>query len=203
MSNFANHSSENTSNGRDGNGRWAKGNSGGPGNPNARHARQLRAMLDDLITPQMVEQVVLNLFNLAMAGNIPAARLFLQYAVGKPEKPKSSKDAEVDALAAMLEMMTGGPTTDGEVTEPDHDADACPAGQTGCEEVEPARAPVNETDQKARTPSSAPDQTVRAQSESQPLATGSNGSPRPQAPAAPARNGEFGASGPRQDPRTR
>ena len=72
-------------NGRDGRGRFAKGNVGGPGNPHARHVGQLRSALLAAVTSEDIEAVVRKLIELAKNGNIQAAKEILDRCVGKPD----------------------------------------------------------------------------------------------------------------------
>src|SRR5262245_24153096 len=72
-------------NSRDTRGRFAAGNPGGPGNPFARQVAALRQAVLDSVTPADMQTVVRKLIELAAAGNVPAARLLLSYALGKPQ----------------------------------------------------------------------------------------------------------------------
>lgn len=75
---------EPSANGRDEQGRFAKGNLGGPGNPFARQMAALRQALLDAVTPEDIREIAQSLVAKAREGNLPAARLVLAYAIGKP-----------------------------------------------------------------------------------------------------------------------
>lgn len=90
---------------RNRNGQFKMGNNGGPGNPYSRTVAELRANLNQCITMPMVEQVINKIFHLALEGNIPAARLFLQYAVGKPEDPANRDQSSVDACEPVMDKQ--------------------------------------------------------------------------------------------------
>src|SRR5947209_5471471 len=70
--------------GRDGKGRFAKGNSYGPGNPFARQVAALRSRLLARVTEGDVDAVADQLIKMAKEGDLAAIRLFLLYVVGKP-----------------------------------------------------------------------------------------------------------------------
>jgi predicted Zn-ribbon and HTH transcriptional regulator len=70
--------------GRDGHGRFVRGNAGGPGNPFARRVAQLRRTLCETVTEEEMQEVAKKLVELARQGDVAAARLLLSYAVGQP-----------------------------------------------------------------------------------------------------------------------
>ena len=69
---------------RDANGRFAIGNDGGPGNPFARQTAALHSAFLQRATPQDMKAIADKLFEQAKAGNVVAAKLVLQYTIGKP-----------------------------------------------------------------------------------------------------------------------
>lgn len=71
-------------NGRGHLGRFATGNKFGTGNPHRSAVQKLRAAMLSAITEDAVAAVVLSLVNLAIDGNVPAAKVILDV-VGKPE----------------------------------------------------------------------------------------------------------------------
>ena len=72
-------------NGRDAQGRFAKGNKGGPGNPFGRHLAQRRQVVAEAVSEEDLRQILAVLVAKAKEGDVPAAKLVLQYAVGKPQ----------------------------------------------------------------------------------------------------------------------
>jgi hypothetical protein len=70
--------------GRGTDGRFAKGNAGGTGNPFARQVAALRQAALAAITPDTIRAIFAKMADLALAGDVPAAKLVLAYAVGKP-----------------------------------------------------------------------------------------------------------------------
>jgi hypothetical protein len=119
--------------------------------PFSRSVAERRAELGACITLSMVKQVIDTLFNLALNGNISAARLFLQYAVGKPEvipaadaaeTPASATDALMSAaLAALqpevLDTLVATPSSEASVALSPGDAEGTvashvPPDQTAC-----------------------------------------------------------------------
>jgi hypothetical protein len=73
--------------GRDAHGRFAKGNAGGPGNPFARQVAGLRRALIAAVTEEDMHALARTLLAYALEGNMTAAKLLLQYVLGKPPEP--------------------------------------------------------------------------------------------------------------------
>src|SRR5947199_10836989 len=73
-----------TAEGRERNGRFAKGCRGGPGNPFARAVAALRTRLLQRVTEGDVDAVTDQLIRQARDGDLAAIRLFLLYTVGRP-----------------------------------------------------------------------------------------------------------------------
>ncbi len=69
---------------RDASGRFAIGNAGGPGNPHARRIAKLRSALLAAIKPDDLRDVVASLLVATKAGDVAAARLLLEYSLGRP-----------------------------------------------------------------------------------------------------------------------
>ena len=68
---------------RDARGRFAKGNSGGPGNPYAREVAHVRKLMFATVSDEQIKALILRLLDMAMEGNVPAAKLLLSYLMGK------------------------------------------------------------------------------------------------------------------------
>jgi hypothetical protein len=75
-----------TANGRDTNGRFAKGNAGGPGNPFYRKQAEFRRACLELFTQEDVMSLLRVMLALGRNGDVAAAKVFLEYVVGKPHK---------------------------------------------------------------------------------------------------------------------
>jgi hypothetical protein len=73
-----------TAAGRGPGGRFAKGNPGGTGNPFARQVAALRQAALAAITPDQVRAILAKMAELALAGDVQAAKLVLAYAIGRP-----------------------------------------------------------------------------------------------------------------------
>ena len=63
-------------------GRFKAGNLGGPGNPFARQTANLRKSIVTTSTPEQVQALTKKIYDMAMDGNLTAAKLYLSYAVG-------------------------------------------------------------------------------------------------------------------------
>jgi hypothetical protein len=70
--------------GRDAQGRFARGNPGGPGNPFARQVAQLRRALCNSVTDEDVQEVSRQLLAQAKQGDVASARLLFGYTIGRP-----------------------------------------------------------------------------------------------------------------------
>ena len=78
------HETETPSKGRSTNGQFTRGNAGGPGNPFGRRLASMREAILRAVSDEDIGQIMTSMVNLAKEGNIQAAKLVLQYAVGKP-----------------------------------------------------------------------------------------------------------------------
>jgi hypothetical protein len=91
----------------DANGRFAAGNRGGPGNPFARRVATLHGAFLDALTPQDMRSIALALLLKAQSGDIAAAKLLLQYSLGKPiaHVAPSGDGADDDYSAPVDEIL--------------------------------------------------------------------------------------------------
>jgi hypothetical protein len=80
--------------GRESNGRFARGNKFGPGNPFARKCAALRSALVRRMEEEHMEKLADKLVAMALEGDLAAARLVLQYAVGRPAAAVDPDDLE-------------------------------------------------------------------------------------------------------------
>ena len=74
----------NSSDGRDGGGRFAPGNKGGPGNPHAKKVGRLRAALLETVTEEDMKAVAAQLVAMARGGNLPAIKELIERTLGRP-----------------------------------------------------------------------------------------------------------------------
>jgi hypothetical protein len=88
-------------------GRFAKGNKGGPGNPFTKKVNQLRSALLRASTPKDVKEVMAALLKEAKAGDVAAAKEWLDRTVGKAPQAVAITDAEGESLggAAMMAVV--------------------------------------------------------------------------------------------------
>jgi hypothetical protein len=68
--------------GRGANGRFAAGNPGGPGG-SRRRAAVLRQAAEEAVTPEHIQALVRKALRLGLEGNLAAARLLLEYTIGR------------------------------------------------------------------------------------------------------------------------
>lgn len=105
---------------RDARGRFASGNQGGPGNPFGRRLAAMREAVQQAVTVEDIAQLMQVLLAKALTGDLAAAKLVLQYAVGKPKPVAEPDRVEVDAwelneqswtpAKTCNELMAGIPT---------------------------------------------------------------------------------------------
>jgi hypothetical protein len=81
---------------RDAKGRFAAGNRGGPGNPFARHLAELRKELFDAAETDAVCDVARKMIERACSGDVAAAKLVLQYTLGRPAEMVDLDDVDLD-----------------------------------------------------------------------------------------------------------
>ena len=81
---------------REANGRFAKGNKGGPGNPFARQVAALRQTLLNRTTPKDFEKIADELIKKAKTGDVAAIKLLFQYTLGKPAPCPDPDHLDVD-----------------------------------------------------------------------------------------------------------
>jgi hypothetical protein len=87
--------------GRESNGRFAKGNPGGPGNPFARQTAALRATLQRKVTERDIEEIADRLIADAKAGDNAATKLLFQYVIGKPQPAVNPDALDVDEFRGL------------------------------------------------------------------------------------------------------
>ena len=81
---------------REANGRFAKGNKGGPGNPFARQVAALRQTLLNRATTKDFEEIADELIKKAKTGDVAAIKLLFQYTLGKPAPSPDPDHLDVD-----------------------------------------------------------------------------------------------------------
>lgn len=92
--------SPNGANGRDGRGRFSKGNAGGPGNPFAHRVGQWRAMIVTNVSEKDMADIIRALVAAAKAGESWAIREILDRTIGKPVE--ADLIARLEALEAQI-----------------------------------------------------------------------------------------------------
>lgn len=80
-----------------------KGCKPGPGNPFAARVHELRRTLLDAITPDALHRVVIRMIELAVEGDVAAAKVVIERAVGKPIEPDL-----VERIERIESMLEGG-----------------------------------------------------------------------------------------------
>ena len=85
-----------STNKREANGRFAKGNKGGPGNPFARQVAALRQTLLNRATQKDFEEIADELIKKAKTGDVAAIKLLFQYTLGKPAPSPDPDGLDVD-----------------------------------------------------------------------------------------------------------
>jgi hypothetical protein len=111
--------------GRDSAGRFTAGNPGGCGNPFARQVAQFRKALYEAVDLVQFKMLVERLWEMAFRGNLQAAKLLLQYLVGKPadvvnpdrldaDEWRNLQDSAIPPaqLTALLHQMPAGMACD-------------------------------------------------------------------------------------------
>ena len=88
--------SPNPPSGRDTNGRFAKGNVGGPGNPFGREVAALRQAACEVVSADDLRNIMTTMRDLALAGNVQAAKFVFAYTIGKPTPAPNPDTLDMD-----------------------------------------------------------------------------------------------------------
>jgi hypothetical protein len=91
-------------NGRDIDGRFAAGNKHSLGSAGNRRPRELRAALIEAATPEKVKAVEESLHELAVGGDVAAAKVWLDHVVGKPVQAVELAGPDGQALGMEVVM---------------------------------------------------------------------------------------------------
>lgn len=83
-------------NGRDHNGRFAKGNAGGRGNPFARRTVQLLEVFHRAVSEEELFTLTRKLLELALAGDVAAIKIVLAYKIGKPREAPNPDELDLE-----------------------------------------------------------------------------------------------------------
>jgi hypothetical protein len=68
-------------------GRFMAGNPGGPGNPYNRQTALFKKAIQSATTPDEAKSLARKIYDMAMEGNLAAAKVYFTYTVGKPDNP--------------------------------------------------------------------------------------------------------------------
>src|SRR5215467_1685127 len=96
-----------TAQGRERDGRFAKGNPGGPGNPFAREVAALRTRLIQRVKHEDVDAVADQIIRQAKEGDKAAIRLFLLYILGRPAAAVDPDGLDAQELALFKREAAG------------------------------------------------------------------------------------------------
>jgi hypothetical protein len=102
--------------GRNANGRFAKGWKGGPGNPFAREVARLRAALVRAIDADKMTRLAHRLYEQALEGNVQAAELLLRYCIGRATPAVDPDDLDNDEWRRLRDVPSREEFTVSKVT---------------------------------------------------------------------------------------
>jgi hypothetical protein len=91
---------------REPNGRFGNGNCGGPGNPFGRRVAALRSAFLAAATEERLQELAEKLFQMALGGDVAAAKVFLAYAIGKPTEAGNPDRLDLEEYAQFQEHPT-------------------------------------------------------------------------------------------------
>ena len=105
-----------STNGRNGNGKFARGNTFGKGNPYAKKVASLKSALLQSVSPSDIKKIIKGMVKKAQEGDTAAAKLILPYLIGQPptnqdlEKLTSEQPSDPDNLTdqELMEIARGG-----------------------------------------------------------------------------------------------
>jgi hypothetical protein len=78
--------------------RFVAGNPGGPGNPFARQTAAFKKAIHAATTPDEAKALARKIFEMAMEGNLTAAKLYFSYTAGKPQEAMDPDRVDVHEL---------------------------------------------------------------------------------------------------------
>jgi len=123
--------------GRDDRGRFAPGNSLSPGRPSKEREKQYLAAFDKALPANELSTVVAAVLVKAKSGSIPAARLLLEYAIGRPiqrfefedeseyrvagENPRENLERMQTYIAERVQQMRDAEAERNRATQPPRD----------------------------------------------------------------------------------
>jgi hypothetical protein len=96
----------------DARGRFAKGNKAGTGNPYARRVAMLRRAMLRVVKPDDLQAIIVKLILLACTGDVAAARLVLQYTLGKPTESVDPDTLDLQELELAKQRLAFRPELD-------------------------------------------------------------------------------------------
>jgi hypothetical protein len=94
---------------RDARGRFSRGNKAGPGNPYARRVALLRRAMLSIVKPNDMRAIIVKMILLAGEGDVAAARLVLQYTLGKPAETVDPDRVDLDEVEQAKERLAFKP----------------------------------------------------------------------------------------------
>jgi hypothetical protein len=83
-------------NGRDELGRFTPGSGGGPGNPFARLVAELRKAAIEAVPKEKLRAIFVKISDLALEGNVQAAKFIASYLIGKPQPAREPDRADLE-----------------------------------------------------------------------------------------------------------
>jgi len=86
-------------------GRFSARHKGGPGNPFARQVAEIRKLLLNSVPGERLAKIVLAMVEKAEAGDVAAAKLVLQYTVGKPRGVEPDR-VEIESIGLRTESTS-------------------------------------------------------------------------------------------------
>jgi hypothetical protein len=87
-------------------GRFTQGNKAACGNPHARRMARLRSAFLDSLPVERIGELAGKLMELALAGDVAAAKLVLSYALGRPVEVVNPDRLDLDEIALLLKKPT-------------------------------------------------------------------------------------------------
>ncbi len=82
---------------REPDGKFAVGNPGGPGRPKGRRESEIRQAASEALTPVVVKSVLRKVAVKALEGNLTAARIVLERALGRPDEAATAHPLDIAA----------------------------------------------------------------------------------------------------------
>ena len=184
-----------SSEGRQANGQFAKGNQFGPGNPFARKCAAFRAALMETVTEQDIKDIAVQLRDDAKAGDKAAIKLLFQYVIGKPQPAVDPDTLDVQEMRGYMAARLSRRKCWKKCSAPCRCRWCSRCGRSSCSPRNRPTPNSSATGRQDRSASRAAPRPTQGRTPSAPPGRGQSNPNRLPSAAPPSANGQNGSNG--------